>query len=323
LTIFWMETEPPFDFERSASIHGRFQKSLPDLYEDKSYRRVLRVSGKPVLATVSSKGTIQRPRLKVEARPRLSTSEREDLRKQLHDMFAPTFDFKRFCQIAKQDRLMNAISIKLTGLRPIPPPSVFEALVIAITEQQISLDAAMAIRSRLIEKYGDRLRFEERIFYAFPTPRSLAKTKTSQMRTVGLSRNKTRYIIELAKRVENGELELERLRTMNDKSAIAELTKIKGVGPWSAEYALIRGMGRVNSLPADDLGIQRAVSQAYFGGRRVSSRDVRRVLGKFAPFSGIAGFYLMYYLFWLPRSAPWNHFSEEASPHNTLAHPPP
>jgi len=97
-------------------------------------------------------------------------------------------------------------------------------------------------------------------------------------------------------------LDLESLRKRNDDEAIAELTKIRGVGPWTAEYTLVRGMGRMNSLPADDLGIQRAVSQAYFKGRKISSKEVRKVLSKFAPFSGIAAFHLMYYLFWLPNS---------------------
>jgi len=195
---------------------------------------------------------------------------------------------------------MNTVSRKLAGLRPIAPPSIFEALIIAITEQQISLDAAIAIRSRLIEKYGDAVSVGGRSFYAFPTAAALAAAKPNQMRSVGLSRGKALYTSELARRVATGELDLESLREMNSDAAVAELTKIRGVGLWTAEYVLVRGMGRVNSLPADDLGIQRAVSEAYFKGKRTSSKEVRRVLGKFSPYSGIAAFYLMYYLFWLP-----------------------
>jgi DNA-3-methyladenine glycosylase II len=121
------------------------------------------------------------------------------------------------------------------------------------------------------------------------------------MRTVGLSRSKVLYIRQLARRVESGELDFESLRLMDDESAVAELTKIKGIGRWTAEYALVRGMGRVNSLPADDLGIQRAVSQAYFKGKKIDSKQVRRVLSKFAPYSGISAFYLMYHFFWEPQ----------------------
>jgi DNA-3-methyladenine glycosylase II len=302
-TCFFIRTEAPFDFERSANIHSHFQKSLPDVYENGLHKRVLHVCGKPVLVIVSSKGTTARPRLRVEAHPHLSIAEAKSLRNLLRTMFASSFDFHSFRKVAKRDRLMNTVSKEVAGLRPIAPPSIFEALVIAITEQQISLDAAIAIRSRLIEKYGEVVRFDGRRFYAFPTAMSLTTAKLKQMRAVGLSRSKALYISELARRVEDGELDLEGLRNRDDETVVAELTKIRGVGPWTAEYVLIRGMGRANSLPADDLGIQHAVSQAYFKGKRISSKEVRRILSKFAPYSGIAAFYLMYYLFWLPRRA--------------------
>jgi len=302
-TSFFIFPESPFDFERSAGIHGRFENSLPDVYENGVYKRVLHLAGNPVFVLVTSKGTIEKPRLSVEVHPYLLAQEVRALKILLHTMFAAPFDFDKFYSLVKKDRLMRIVSRRLRGLRPISPPTIFEALVIAITEQQISLDAAVAIRSRLIEKYGDAVKFEGRSFYAFPTPAVLAKAKLNQLMGIGLSRNKALYINGLSKKVACKELDLEGLRKMDDESAIVELTKIKGVGPWTAEYTLIRGMGRVNSLPADDLGIQRAISQAYFKGRRIGSNEVRRVLSKFSPFSGITAFYLMYYLFWMPKRA--------------------
>ena len=280
-------------------MHGRFQESLPDVYEQGAYKRVVHLRRKPVLIIASSKGTTRKPRIRIEAYPSLSIPEQRSLRDLLDRMFHSHFDYKSFRRVARKDPIMNVISRELTGLRPIAPPTVFEALVIAITEQQISLDAAIAIRSRLVEKYGDILRFRGRKFYAFPTARCLARAKTAQMRAIGLSRNKALYISELARKIERRELDLESLRARDDESAVAELTKIKGIGRWSAEYTLVRGMGRVNSLPADDLGIQRAVSRAYFRGKRVGPKEVRVVLDKFAPYSGIAAFYLMYHQFWL------------------------
>jgi DNA-3-methyladenine glycosylase II len=302
-TSFYILPESPFDFERSAGIHGRFEKSLPDVYENGVYKRVLHLAENPVIVLITSKGTIEKSRLSVEVYSQLSAQKVKALKRLLHTMFAASFDFDKFYSLAKKDRLMSIVSRRLKGLRPVSPPTVFEALVIAITEQQISLDAAVAIRSRLIEKYGEIVEFEGRSFYAFPTPAVLAKAKLNQMMAVGLSRNKALYISELSKKVACKELDLEGLRKMDDEAAIAQLTKIKGVGPWTAEYTLIRGMGRVNSLPADDLGIQRAISQSYFKGKRIGSTEVRRVLSKFSPFSGIAAFYLMYYLFWMPKRA--------------------
>jgi DNA-3-methyladenine glycosylase II len=301
-TRFFIYPEPPFDFELSAGIHSRFKNSLPDTYENGFYRRVLHVGKKLILVSVSSKGRTEKPKLLVEVCPRLrKTLENNALRKLLESMFASSFDFNGFYALAKRDRLMKVVAESVKGLRPIPPPTIFEAVIIAITEQQISLNAAIVIRSRLIEKYGEKVMFGGKVFYAFPTPKLLAKVQPVEMKKVGLSIIKARYINEFSKKVASGGFNPERLRQFDDEKVIAELTKIKGVGRWTSEYVLVRGMGRVNSLPADDLGIQRAVSQAYFNGKKVSSEDVRKVLMKFAPYSGIAAFYLMYYMFWQPK----------------------
>jgi DNA-3-methyladenine glycosylase II len=290
----------PFDFEKNAEMHSRFKNSLPELYEDGVYMRVLHASNKPVLISITSKGTVAKPRLVVDTYPPVSNkSEIGSLRSTLQSMFEPTFDFARFYAIAKRDATMRTIARKLRGLRPIRPPTIFESVIIAITEQQISLHAAIAIRSRLVQRYGDTVARDARVFYAFPTPESLAKAKRAGLRRVGLSATKARCIGEFSKKIANNEFNLDRLTRLDDSEAVAELTKFRGIGQWTAEYTLVRGMGRVNSLPADDLGIRRAVSQAYFESKKVSAEEARATLTqKFAPYSGIAAFYLMYYLFW-------------------------
>jgi len=292
-----MSVDPPFDFEKSAGIFARTARNLSDVFENGIYYRVLHVDGKVVLLLVSSDGTIQNPILWVEVYPRIR--KLKSLREILRVMFARSTDFSKFNTLAEKDRVMRLVSKKLVGLRPIAPPTIFEALVIAITEQQISLDAAMAIRSRLLEKYGETIQFAERTYYAFPTTKTLANANQNGLREVGLSTRKAEYIKELSRQLEDGGIDLENLRNLDDNSAIDALMQIRGVGRWTAEYVLIRGLGRYNSLPADDLGIQRVVSEAYFHGKKVTSADVRKILRKFAPCSGIAAFYLMYFQFWM------------------------
>jgi DNA-3-methyladenine glycosylase II len=302
---FIISPEPPFDFEKSAQMHSRFKNNLPDLYEDGAYVRVLHVGRKPVLISITSKGTVGKPRLLVDTYPRVSNKpEIGSLKKTLRSMFEPTFDFDHFYVNAKRDATMRTIARKLRGLRPVRPPTIFESVIIAITEQQISLHAAIAIRSRLVERYGDTVARDARVFYAFPTPESLAGARPAGLRKVGLSATKARCITEFSRKIARDEFNLDRLTQMDDSQVVAELTNFRGIGKWTAEYALVRGMGRVNSLPADDLGIRRAVSQAYFKNRKVTAEEVRATLTrKFAPYSGIAAFYLMYYLFWEQSSS--------------------
>jgi DNA-3-methyladenine glycosylase II len=294
-----MNVDGPFDFERSAGLFARTARNLSDVFDNGVYYRVLYVEERSVLVLVSSIGTIQNPTLLVEVHPRID--KLKSLNETLRKMFACSSDFGKFHALAKKDRVMLQISKNLVGLRPIAPPTIFEALVIAITEQQISLDAAMAIRCRLIEKYGERIQMKGRTYYAFPTVKTLANANGNGLRNVGLSTRKAEYIKSLSKQLEERELDFEKLRNLADDSAIDALMQIRGVGRWTAEYVLIRGMGRINSLPADDMGIQRAVSEAYFHGGKVTSMDVRRIMRKFAPCSGIAAFYLMYFLLWMQK----------------------
>jgi len=301
---FIMRPTPPFDFQRSAQMHSRFRNSLPDLYEDGAYMKVLRLNRTPALISVSSKGTTEKPRLLIDTYPSLNKHEMLHLKRQLRAMFEPTFDFEHFRAIAEKDAIMRTITKQLRGVRPIRPATVFESVIIAITEQQISLYAATAIRSRLIQRYGDTVTRNGREFYGFPTPASLARAKPSGLRRVGLSTAKARCIGEFSRRIADDGFKPEGLRRMTDDQVVTELTKFRGIGRWTAEYVLVRGLGRAGSLPADDLGIRRAVSQAYFNGRRISAERVRKIMtGKFAPYSGIAAFYLMYHLFWEPSGS--------------------
>jgi DNA-3-methyladenine glycosylase II len=292
--------EPPFDFEKSAQMHSRFRNSQPDIYENGVYTRVLHVGYQPVLISITSQGTVEKPRLLIDTYPRISNKlDISSLQETLRYMFEPTFDFDRFYVITKRDTTMRTIAKRLRGLRPMRPPTIFESVIIAITEQQIALNAAIAIRSRLVQRYGDTVVRDARVFYAFPTPESLAKARPTGLRKVGLSATKARCITEFSRKIASDEFNLDRLTQMDDSQVVIELTKFHVIGKWTAEYALVRGMGRMNSLPANDLGIQRAVSKAYFKNRRVSAEEVRDVLTqKFAPYAGIAAFYLMYYLFW-------------------------
>jgi DNA-3-methyladenine glycosylase II len=285
-------------------MHSRFRNSLPDLYEDGVYMKVLRPDRKPALVSVSSKGTTEKPRLLIDTYPSLNKHEVLRLKRLLRSMFDPTFDFEHFCAIAKKDAMMRTIAKRLRGLRPIRPPTVFESAIIAITEQQISLHAATAIRSRLIQRYGNTVTHNGRTFYGFPTPESLARAKLAGLRRVGLSAAKARCISEFSRKIEDDGFNLEGLRRMTNDQVVTELTKFRGIGKWTAQYVLVRGMGRADSLPADDLGIRRAVSQAYFNGRSISAEKVRKIMTeKFGPYSGIAAFYLMYHLFWEPSGS--------------------
>jgi DNA-3-methyladenine glycosylase II len=199
-------------------------------------------------------------------------------------------DLRPFYRLVEGHPVLGAVAGRLFGLKPMRPASLFEMLVIAVVEQQISLMAAYRIRKRLVERFGEPV--DDLV--AFPQPDTLAEAPPEEIRACGLSGRKTEYVQGLAQTVVAGALDLGALEDLPDDAVRAAITRMRGFGPWSAEYLLVRGMARVDVVPADDLGV-RTVTGRYLapGGVRLSPEDVRRALAPFAPYRGLAAFYLL------------------------------
>jgi DNA-3-methyladenine glycosylase II len=161
-------------------------------------------------------------------------------------------------------------------------------VVIAITEQQLSLAAAFHIRQRLVTRFGTP--FEA--LWIFPSPETLAEAPLGDLIDCGLSRRKAEYVKGLAQRVADGTLDLDALTRKSDEEARVYLMNQRGLGAWSAQYILVRGLGRADCLPSDDVGLRRAVGKYFSRGRRLSPEQLDRALLPFAPFRGLAAFYL-------------------------------
>jgi DNA-3-methyladenine glycosylase II len=198
-------------------------------------------------------------------------------------------DLVPFYRMVAADRVLGPIASRYRGLKPVRPASLFEMAVIAVTEQQISLAAGQRIRARVVERFGERAHG----LWFFPRPDALARASLETLRGCGLSGRKAEYIRDLARSVTNGSIDLEALKRSPDDEVRAVVNGIRGFGRWSTDYILIRGLGRVDVVPADDLGI-RTIVGGYFGrNRRLSADEVRSVLGRYAPYRGIAVFYLL------------------------------
>jgi DNA-3-methyladenine glycosylase II len=183
---------------------------------------------------------------------------------------------------------MGPVSRSLNGLKPLRPPSLFEMVVIAITEQQLSLAAAFHIRERLIARFGTP--FET--LWIFPSPEALAEAPLGDLMSCGLSRRKAEYVKEFAQRVAEDTFDLDALTQKSDADAGACLMSQRGLGTWSAQYILVRGLGRPDCLPAADVGLRRAAGGYLAHGRQLSPEQLEQALSPFTPFRGLAAFYL-------------------------------
>ena len=209
-------------------------------------------------------------------------------------IFNLNFDLCTFYSEIQKDAVMRHLAKQLYGLKNPTTPTVFESLVDSIIEQQISIKVAIALEERLTKKLGDRLDIEGETYFTFPTLLTLARAAVDEIQQVGLSRRKAEYIHEAAELIAAGKMDLEQLKGKeNTDEIITELDAIRGIGVWTAELTMLRGMQRLDALPADDLGIRRVISTYYCGGRLIGAAEARQIAEAWGTCKGLAAFYLI------------------------------
>lgn len=168
---------------------------------------------------------------------------------------------------------------------PVTGGTHFDFIVRSIVYQQLSGKAAETIHRRLLETLGGGA-----------NPDAVASAPEPRLREAGLSRQKISYLKDLARKVDAGEVRLEGIENADDADLVARLTKVKGIGRWSAQMFLIFRLGRPDVLPDGDLGIRRAVQQVYGLRRMPSPERVRRIGRPWSPHATIASWYLWRHL---------------------------
>jgi DNA-3-methyladenine glycosylase II len=189
------------------------------------------------------------------------------------------FELGPFYEWAARDAVLGPATQRLAGFRPSLAPDPFEMLVGAITAQQVSLFAALAIRNRLVERYGRRVG----LAWEFPSRAVLAAAREDELVALGFSRRKAEYTIGLAR----AELDLHELAALPDEGVKARLVALRGIGEWTADWFLARHLARPNAWPQGDLALRKAVADLYRG------LDVREARERFHPFENLSAHYLL------------------------------
>ncbi len=163
-------------------------------------------------------------------------------------------DLPRCYALLKRDPLLAPVVGHYTGIRLVRAPSLYEALVVAVIGQQLSVIAAEAIRRRLILALGECIEVDGLAYRGYPSPARLLATAASRLRAVGMSQMKVHYLREIAARAAAGELNHSHFAGIDDEDCIRQLAEIPGVGRWTAEISLIGGPGQNRCVPRRRLG---------------------------------------------------------------------
>ena len=287
---FEYKPSAPYSLERTAQRFSRFPERV-DVVRDGGYQRLLFVSAKALLVRVDQVGPPSRPKLRVRltgegARRKAARVAAEAL---LERALGTRHRLAAFYRQFADDALIGTAIRTLRGLSIAGHADLFEALVTTVLAQQVNLTFAYSIRQELVEKLGKRGRVNGETWYAFPEPQRIARMSPGKLRAFRLSGAKASTLLRIARAIDAGELDEAQLRAWDDERVIEHLTAVKGIGRWTAETALIRGLGRCDAFPAGDLGVVKYLAQGLLGqGGRASEGDMRAFAERWKPYRAYA-----------------------------------
>ena len=260
-----IEVPQPYDFERSLDRFTFWGVDRANVWHEGGLHRV--VAGREVRIAPAAGG--------VQVEPLDATIEPV-----VRTLLGLEFDLTAFHRFAQGDRILGETVRSFPGFRPPLAPDPFEALVSSITAQQVSLHSAFAVRSRLIDRFGEAAEHA----VAFPTRERVAQASEAELTALGFSRRKAEYVLGLAR----ADLDFAALAALPDDDVKTRITSLRGLGEWSADWFLARHLARPEAWPAGDLGLRKVVLAFY-----PEVTDVRAAGVRFQPFQNLSAHFLL------------------------------
>jgi DNA-3-methyladenine glycosylase II len=287
---FQVAPHPPFRLDLTAWALRRRPDNAIDRWDGRAYRRTLALGDAPAeLTVVEQGGTDGRLAVTLQG-PRLGPSGEPTVRAALARLLGVDLDLSGFYRLADGDRFLRPLAERFRGLKPPRLPSLFEALVNAIACQQLTLTVGIRLLNRLAELHGESIGGGP---HGFPRPARLATIPPETLRSLGFSGAKARSIVAVAAGIEQGELDEGAVEGLDDAPALAKLQRLRGIGRWSAEYALLRGLGRLHVFPGDDVGARNNLARRLGIEGPLDYAAVREAVTPWQPYAGLVYFHLL------------------------------
>jgi DNA-3-methyladenine glycosylase II len=289
---FALRARPPFRLDLTVWALRRRPDNAVDAWDGRTYPRALRVESGAIELAVTQAGTAAAPRLEVTVAGEQIDRQAESVaRAALARLLGLEIDLAPFYELAEGDPLLRTLAARFRGLKPPRFPDLFECLVNAIACQQLTLTVGIRLLNRLAETHGTAA--AEGARHAFPAPVELDPLSPETLRRLGFSGAKGRSIVELAGAIETGTFDAAGIERLADEDALARLRGLRGVGRWSAEYALLRGLGRLHVFPGDDVGARNNLARWLGRDGPLDYDGVQAAVRHWQPYAGLVYFHLL------------------------------
>ncbi|MGE3809862.1 MAG: DNA-3-methyladenine glycosylase [Gemmataceae bacterium] len=292
--IFELKPVSPFRLDLTVWTLRRRSHNMVDRWDGATYRRVLPLPTGPVEVGVTQLTPHEKARLKVAvAGQPVTTAVRAAVTTALERLLGLRIDLAEFYQFAAHHRHLGPLAQRFRGMKPPRFATVFEGVINAMACQQLTLTFGVRLLNCLATACGAAFGEGNEASHAFPRPMDLAGMSPAALRQFGFSRQKGRAMIELAQSVVEGHLDLEELANLADDEAVNRLCELRGVGRWTAEYVLLRSLGRTHIFPGDDVGARNNLQRWLHLAKPLDYQEVRRIQSRWDGYAGLVYFHLL------------------------------
>jgi DNA-3-methyladenine glycosylase II len=291
---FELSPAAPFCLEFTAWALRRRPENQVDRWDGTTHRRVIAIRGRAAEVSVCERGFREAPRLEVSViGERVHVKAKAEVKTSLTHMLGLQVDLKPFYQMASRVPKLRELVERYRGLKPVRFPTVFETLANAFACQQFTIAAGIQLLNRLATKGSLALESKAGVVFGFPEPSDLLRLSPRTFRKLGFSRQKTNAFRELSRNLVAHHMDLDSLMNRKNEDAISFLLGLRGVGRWTAEYVLLRGLGRLDVFPGDDVGAQNRLAKWLHRSRPMNYASVRRALDRWQPYAGFIYFHML------------------------------
>lgn len=282
----------PYRLDYTASALRRRTKNCIDIWDGKYYARLLKVNNKPVKVVVEQPN-YNKPKLIGLIEGADDSVTLKHTKSIVSMMLGLKVDLTGFYEMARHDVNLNPLVLRFMGVKPPRFPTIFEALINAISCQQISLDAGLEIQNRLVQHININTNHNNHILYAFPDPKDVCSCSISELKNIGYSTKKSVTILNLTTLLKEKQIDFNDFENKTNNEIIEFLCQFKGIGRWTAEYVLLRGLGRIEIFPRDDIGAQNNLQKLLNLNFKPDDKSTSDITSLWTPYAGMVYFHLL------------------------------
>ncbi|MEL7531333.1 MAG: DNA-3-methyladenine glycosylase [Bacteroidota bacterium] len=286
--------ELPADFNQASCLQYLDRSPLELLHkvvEEDIYKLVPITGAEPLLLRLRF---VSANLLQAEFANRSSQeSEKKLIQNYIEQWWDLERDLAPFYGLAERDPLLGKALVGNRGLRLMGVPDLFEALCWSIIGQQINLPFAYQLKGRLVENYGQSYEWEGKTYWLFPEPSAIANASVEALFALKITRRKCEYLIGVAQAMLDGKLsKAELLAERSAKAAEKKLVAQRGIGPWSANYVMMRCLRYPDAYPVGDAGLQNSVKRLLMMERKPTELELYELAEPWTGWEAYATFYL-------------------------------